>query len=500
MSQRGRAGPRRSRGPGAADAPTREGAIMRYDLAIAGSGGAAFAAAIAARDAGASVVMIERGTVGGTCVNTGCVPSKALLAAAAARHGAAGQRFPGIATQAGPADMAALTRGKDELVTAMRAGKYTGLAADYGWEIIAGTARFAGTADAPLLTVALRGGGTTTIEAGQYLVATGAAPWIPPIPGLERAGYLTSTTAMELPELPESVLVIGGNAVGLELAQLFARLGATVTIAEALDRLAPFDEPEVSAAIEDIFDAGGIGIRTAAAVTAVRGDGTGRSVTITEAGERQRELTCGQILVAAGRRPATGGLGLRAAAVKTGTRGEIATDEFGRTSNPRIWAAGDVTGGPQFVYTAAAQGAAAAANALSSAGRTVNYTALPRVTFTSPAIASAGLTEAELLRQGVACDCRVLPLSAVPRAIVARDTRGVVKLVAEAGTGRVRGVHAVADGAHEMITAASYAIRAAMTVTDLAETWAPYLTTSESLRLAAQAFTRDISRLSCCAA
>src|SRR5215469_15660263 len=141
-----------------------EGTIMRYDLAIVGSGGAAFAAAITARDAGASVVMIERGTIGGTCVNTGCVPSKTLLAAAAARHDAGGQRFPGIATQAGPVDMAALTGGKDELVAAMRATRYTDLAADYGWEIIAGTARFASGPDAPVLQVRRGDGGTTTVE------------------------------------------------------------------------------------------------------------------------------------------------------------------------------------------------------------------------------------------------------------------------------------------------------------------------------------------------
>ncbi len=463
---------------------------MRYDLAITGSGSAAFAAAITARDAGASVVMIERGTIGGTCVNTGCVPSKALLAAAAARHDASDQRFPGITTQAGPVDMAALTGGKDDLVTAMRASKYTGLAADYGWEIIAGTARFSGGPDTPVLQVRHNDGGTTTVEARQYLVATGASPWIPPISGLDGAGYLTSATAMELTELPESMLVIGGNAV----------LGVRVTIAEALDRLAPFDEPEVSAAIEDIFDGEGIAILTAATVRSVRGDATARSVTIKTAGGPEREQAYGQILVAAGRRALTTGLNLDVIGVKTGGRGEIVTDESGGTANPRIWAAGDVTGGPQFVYSAAAQGSAAAANALHNAGRTLDYTALPQVTFTSPAIASAGLTEAELIRQGVACDCRVLPLSAVPRAIVARDTRGVVKLVAEAGTGRVRGVHAVADSAGEMITAASYAIRAQMTVTDLAQAWAPYLTMSESLRLAAQAFSRDVSRLSCCAA
>jgi mercuric reductase len=473
---------------------------MRYDLAIIGSGGAAFAAAITARDQGASVVMIERGTTGGTCVNTGCVPSKALLAAAARRHAGIDQRFPGIATQAGPADMAALTGGKDELVAAMRAGKYVDLAAEYGWEIVAGTARFTGSADAPELQVSLNNGGTTTVEAAHYLVATGSAPWIPPIDGLAQAGYLTSTTAMELTGLPESMLVIGGNSVGLELGQLFARVGARVTIAEALDRLAPSAEPEVSAAIEDVFDDEGIGILTAATVMSVQRDTTGRSVNIRTAAGRERELGYGEILVAAGRRPVSGGLGLEAVGVKAGPRGEIVTDEYQRTANPRIWAAGDVTGGPQFVYVAAAQGTRAAANALLDAKRTADYAALPRVTFTSPAIASAGLTEAELVHQGVACDCRVLPLEAVPRAVVGRDTRGVVKLVAEAGTGRVRGVHVVADSGGEMIAAAVYAIRARMTVTDLADTWSPYLTMSEALRLAAQAFSRDVSKLSCCAA
>ena len=473
---------------------------MGYDLAVIGSGAAAFAAAITAAEGGASVVMIERGETGGTCVNTGCVPSKALLAAAAARHSAGTQAFPGIVTQAGPVDLAALIRGKDNLVAGMRAEKYVDLAAAYGWQVIAGTARFAGTAGAPRLEVSLNGGGSATVEARHYLVATGSAPWVPPVPGLEEAGYLTSATAMELTELPESMTVIGGNAVGLEMGQMFARLGTRVTIVEALDRLAPFDEPEVSAAIADILGDEGTGVVTGATVAGVRGDGRGRSVLVKTAAGGERELACDQVLVAAGRRPVSAGLNLPAVGVRAGRRGEIAADTGQRTGNPRIWAAGDVTGGPPYVYTAAAQGSAAAANALFGAEREVDYTALPRVTFTGPAIASAGLTEAELIQSGVACDCRVLPLAAVPRAIVNRDTRGVVKLVAEAATGRVRGMHAVADGAGEMITAAVYAIRAQMTVSELAGTWAPYLTMSEALRLAAQSFTRDVTKLSCCAA
>ncbi|MGH3286710.1 MAG: mercury(II) reductase, partial [Streptosporangiaceae bacterium] len=446
---------------------------------------------ITAVEGGASVIMIERGETGGTCVNTGCVPSKALLAAAAARPSAATEPFPGIVTQAGPADMAALTRGKDDLVAGMRAEKYTGLAADYGWRIIAGTARFAGTTDDLRVEVSLNEGGSTTVEARHHLVATGSAPLIPPIPGLDEAGYLTSTTAMELTGLPESLVVIGGNAVGLELGQLFTRLGTQVTIVEALDRLAPFDEPEISAAIEDVLGDEGTGVVTGATVTGVRRNDRSRSVALRTAAGEERELACGQVLLAAGRRPVTAGLNLAAVGVRAGGRGEIVPDIRQQTGNPRIWAAGDVTGGPPYVYTAAAQGSAAAANALFHAEREVDYTALPRVTFASPAIASAGLTEAELVRSGVACDCRVLPLGAVPRAIVNRDARGVVKLVVEAATGRVRGVHAVADGAGEMITAGVYAIRSGMTVQDLAGTWAPYLTVSEALRLAAQSFSRD---------
>jgi mercuric reductase len=166
---------------------------MSFDLAVIGSGAAAFAAAITAvqgdgeAGGGASVVLIERGETGGTCVNTGCVPSKALLAAAAARHSAAAQAFPGVATQAGPVDLAALICGKDDLVTAMRAEKYVDLAAAYGWPIIAGTARFTGTAGAPRLDVDLNDGGSTTIEARHYLVATGSAPLIPPSPGWRRS-------------------------------------------------------------------------------------------------------------------------------------------------------------------------------------------------------------------------------------------------------------------------------------------------------------------------
>ncbi len=472
---------------------------MRYDLAVIGSGGAGFAAAIKARGNGRSVVMIERATVGGTCVNTGCVPSKALLAAAEARHVSLDARFPGITVFPFGVDLSRLIDGKRALVESLRTEKYTDLAAEYGWDILAGTACFATEGPEPVLQVALADGGSTTVVAEHYLIATGSAPWTPPIDGLAEANYLTSTTAMELDALPASMIVIGGNAVGLEQAQLWSRLGVEVTVVEAVERLAPFEEPEISAVIEDAFRREGIRVMTGATVGRADRDVTGYRVILTSADGRPDELRPEQVLVATGRHPVTDGLNLAAVGVKTGPRGEVLVDDHLRTDNPRVWAAGDVTGHPQFVYVAAAHGTLAADNAFAEAGRTLDYHHLPQVTFISPAIASAGLTEARAIEQGYTTESRVLPLEHVPRALVNRNTRGLIKLVADHGTGRLLGAHMLAEGAGEVIATAVYALANAMTVQQMADLWCPYLTMAEGLKLAAQTFTRDVTKLSCCA-
>jgi len=331
------------------------------------------------------------------------------------------------------------------------------------------------------------------------VIATGSAPWAPPIPGLAEAGYLTSTTAMELDELPESMIVLGGNAIGLEQAQMFAHLGVQVTVVEVMQRLTPFDEPEISQGIEAVFSDDGIIVHTGATTSGVSRDGDGLIVTMNGRTGRQHHLRAGQLLVATGRRPVTTGLDLNTVGVKVGERGEILTTLRLQTTNPRIWAAGDVTGHPQYVYVAAAHGSLIVDNAFHNADRAMDYHHLPRVTFTRPAIASAGLTDAQAVAQGYHCDCRELPLDYVPRAIVNRDTRGLIKLVADAGTGRLLGAHVLADGAGDVIAGAVYALTAGMTVTDLADTWCPYLTMAEGLKLAAQTYTRDVSKLSCCA-
>lgn len=461
-----------------------------YDLAIVGSGSAAFATAIEARRKDASVVMIEHATVGGTCVNVGCIPSKALLAAAEARHVALDQHFPGIATTANRVDMAALVSGKDAIVDALRHEKYEELAGFYGFEILYGHARFVA---GPALEV-----NGEQIEAEHYVIATGASPWAPPISGLDDVGYLTSTTAMELDHVPHSLVVIGGNAVGLEQGQLFARLGSSVTIVEALPRIAPFEEPEVSEALTAIFANEGIVVRSHATVSKVVRE-NGEVVVSLDAGSGYEELRAEAVLVATGRRPNTADLGLDTVGVTVGSRGEVVVDDELRTANPRIFAAGDVTGHPQFVYVAGKHGSIVADNAIDEAHRQIDYRTLPRVTFTSPAIASVGMTDEEANNQGLTCECRVLPLTQVPRAIVNRDTRGVAKIVAERESGRLLGIHLLAEGASDAILAAVYALEGGFTVEQLATAWTPYLTMAEAIKLTAQSFTRDVAALSCCA-
>ena len=454
-----------------------------FDLVVIGSGGGAFSAAIRGHELGASVAMIERATIGGTCVNVGCVPSKALVAAAGEAWHGQHPRFAGLISAPKGVDLAAVQAQKDQLVGELRQGKYISLAAGYGFEMILGEASFV---DEATISVAGR-----RITATGFVVATGADPAVPDLAGIENVEVLTSTTVMELTTVPDHLVVIGGGFVGLEQGQLFARLGAKVTV---LGRVAPRAEPELASRLAGVLTDEGVTLVPERAV-AVERSATGIVVT-TEAGT---SITGSHLLAATGRRPRTLALDLEAAGVETDVAGFVNVDDNQCSTNPRVYAAGDVTGGPQFVYVASAQGAAAAEHALNHTGRHVDVAGLPGVIFTDPQLASAGLTEAQATADGYQTDSRVLELDRVPRALVSQDTRGAVKLVAEASSGRILGVHMLAAGAGDAILAGVYAITQGMTVNDLATTWAPYLTMGEAIRLAAQSFTRDVQKLSCCA-
>lgn len=473
-------------------APLRHDGV-EYDLLVVGGGSAGFAAAIKAADLGARVALVEGGTLGGTCVNVGCVPSKTLIRAADARHRGAHHGFRGIPATDGLVDWPTVRAEKDALVAELRQAKY--------WNVLGAYPAITLLEERATLVsgreVRLASGRTVT--ASKIVVTTGASAWAPAIPGFAEAGSLDNASAMALERLPGSLIVIGASAVGLELAQMFARLGVRVTILEALPRVVPAEDPDVGNALGDYLRSEGLELHTGVHTEGVTRDRDGYEVRF-RIGPEARTARADQLLVATGRRANTAGLGLEEIGVTLGAKKEIVVNEFLQTANPDVYAAGDVIGDPMFVYVAAYGGALAAENALRGNARRYDVSALPKVTFTDPAVSSVGVSEEQARAQGIEPLIATLPLEHVPRALAARDTRGFVKLVADAGTRKIIGAHILAAEAGEMITEPTLAIKFGLTIEDLTSTLHPYLTLSEGIKLTAQAFTKDIAKLSCCAA
>ena len=460
-------------------------------IAVIGSGGAAMAAALKAVENGARVTLIERGTIGGTCVNTGCVPSKIMIRAAHVAHLRRESPFDaGVSATAPTVLRDRLLAQQQARVNELRHGKYESiLSGTPAITVMHGTARFK---DGHTLTVALRDGVLQELSFDRCLVATGASAAVPPIAGLKDTPYWTSTEALASDSIPKRLAVIGSSVVAVELAQAFARLGSQVTVL-ARSKLFSRDDAAIGAAVTMAFRDEGIQVMEQTQANQVS-HVDGEFVLATTHGE----LRADQLLVATGRSPNTSSLNLQAAGLKLGKLGAILIDDHMRTSAPSIYAAGDCTDQPQFVYVAAAAGTRAAVN-MTGGDASLDLTAMPAVIFTEPQVATVGYSEAEAHDAGIETDSRTLTLDNVPRALVNFDTRGFIKLVAEAGTGRLLGVQAVAAEAGEIIQTAAIAIRAQMTVHDLANQLFPYLTMVEGLKLAAQTFTKDVTQLSCCA-
>ena len=472
-------------GCGSSDKETND----RYDLAVIGAGSAGFSAAITAAEFGARVALIGHGTIGGTCVNVGCVPSKTLIRAAEALHQAeTASRFAGIRGRANITDWRSVIEQKDELVSSLREAKYVDLLPAYNT-----VAYREGQARLVAGGVAVNG---SVVQTEKVIITTGARPAAPAIPGMEQVPYLTSTTALELEHLPKSLLVIGGGYIGCELAQMFARAGTEVTVV-CRSRLLPKAEPEISEALVGYFRDEGISVHEGHGYKEIGRGENGFSLIVTETGGEAR-LDAEEVLIATGRQPNTEGLGLEEAGVEVLENGGIVVDDLMKTSKAGVYAAGDVTGRDQFVYMAAYGAKIAAENALNGDARRYDATAMPSVVFTDPQVASVGLTEREAREQGLQVRSTTLPLHYVPRALAARDTRGLIKLVA-GSDGRLLGAHILAPEGADSIQTAALAIKHGLTVTDLAETIFPYLTTVEGLKLAALSFRKDVAMLSCCA-
>jgi mercuric reductase len=464
---------------------------MDFDLIVIGAGSGGFAAAITASDLGKQVAMINGGTIGGTCVNIGCIPSKTLIRTADSWYGAGHHPFNGSKTQQVNLEWATVRDLKDELVSRMRKSKYEDVLAAYPEIVfIQGLAAF--QKDGSLLV------GNQSYRASKYVIATGAQPRMFPIPGIEEAEPFNSTTLMDLDELPKSLIVLGGRAIALELGQTVARLGVEVLILQRSPRLMPEYEPEIGRAIKEYFELEGIGVITSVQIERLSRDEKGRMVHARLMGQ-DREFRAEQILMALGREPNTQNLGLEHVEVELDEDGAIIVDEYQQTSNPKIYAIGDVTTNPKFVYVAAAGGKLAARNALTESLNPLDLSVMPAVIFTDPQIATVGLTEAEARVRGYEVQVSKIDLVHVPRALAARDTRGFIKLVVDAKSGRLLGAHVLAAEGGEVIQTATLSIKFGIRIEDLTDTLFPYLTQVEGLKLAAQAFTKDVTMLSCCA-
>lgn len=459
-------------------------------VTVIGSGSGAFAGGIRAAEEGAQVTMIEAGTLGGTCVNIGCVPSKIMIRAAYAAHTATRNPFIGVSTHLDKVDRASMVKQQQGRVEELREAKYASiLKTNPNISLIQGHARFK---DESTIVVTKINGVEEHVTADRFLIATGARPMIPDIPGLSSTPYWTSTEALVAETLPDHLVVIGGSVVALELAQAFRRLGSKVTIF-ARSTLLSKEDPDIGTALKEVFEGEGVEVLTNTLPGAVRFVDDQFVLN-----GPNGEIKADNVLIATGRYPNTDDLGLGATGVKMDHGGHILIDDRMQTSVSHIYAAGDCTDQPQYVYVAAAAGTRAAVN-MTGGEAHLDLSAMPAVVFTDPQVAAVGLTEAQAQVQMIDVNVRKLDLENVPRALANFETQGFIKLVAEKNSGRLLGAQVLATDGGEMIQTAALAVQHRLTVQDLANQLFPYLTMVEGLKLAAQTFTKDVKQLSCCA-
>lgn len=464
----------------------------QYDLIIIGGGSAAFAAAIRANDLQLKTLLVNGGLpLGGTCVNTGCVPSKFLIRAAESLHHANRSSFKGIHPNGAEVDFKQVIQQKKELVADMQRRKYLDLLE--GLENVSVMEGYAEFEDKSSITI------NGEIYKGiKIAIATGSTTAIPPIQGLENIPYLTNESLFDLEEQPESLIVVGGGYIGLEIAQLYNRFGTKVTIIEALDRVLATEEKDVTDELTKHLSDEGVEIITGSSVEKVRQENNSIKVQIQANGQDQT-IEATHLVMATGRKPNTQKLNLEKAGVKTDKKEYVLTNEYLETNVPNIYAIGDVNSNPQFVYTAAHEGTTAVNNAFQGSSTKINYNALPWVVFTDPQIAGVGMDERQAKEKGLPYDVNVLPLTEVPRSIAALDTRGFIKLIRNSETDKLLGARIVASEGSELTMELSLTIKYGITVKELASTIHPYLTLSEGVKLAAMSISKDIKKMSCCA-
>ncbi len=424
-------------------------------------------------------------------MNVGCVPSKNLLHAGEIRYYDTNREFPGIVPGRTTLQFRRVIEQKDQIVRGLRKEKYVDVLRSLpSTKLFRGKARFVSNT-----RVRVNG---INLDGRKFVIATGSSPLIPPIPGIEKVDYITNVEALSLREKPPSMVIIGGRALGLEFAQMYAHMGTEVTLLQRSQRIIPEEEPEISEALQHYLEEEGIRILTGVQVKSVY-QKNGRRIVLVSANGKDFEEEGDKLLMATGRAPNTEGLGLETVGVEVRRDGAVKVNREMRTSASHIWAAGDVIGEPMLETIAAKEGATAAENALRGSHRKVDFRAVPKAVFTSPQVATVGLTDREANERGYKCACRTVEMSKVPKAITIRETRGLIKMVAENSTGRILGVHILAENAADIIHEGVLAVKHHLTIDDIIDTVHVFPTMAESIKLAAMSFRKNLDQLSCCA-
>ena len=465
----------------------------QFDLIIIGGGSAAFSAAIKAESLGLSTLMVNGGLdFGGTCVNVGCVPSKNLIRAGETAFHAKHSNFDGIKPKGVDIDFAKVIQGKKKLVATLQEKKYMDVVSDFkGLTLLNGWAEFK---DEKTIVV----NGKDEYKALKFLISTGATTSLPPIAGLNNVPYLTNVSLFDLEKQPESMIVLGGGYIALEIAQAYHRLGTKVTLLQRSPFVLSKLTPDISDELLKHLRREGMTIQTGLTFTSVTEE-SGKIKVQTEKHGETRRFEAEKLVVATGTKPNTANFGIENIGLQLTESGHIQVNEKMETNLRNIYAAGDVADTPAFVYTAAFEGKTAVENAFTGTENKADYSSLPWVVFTDPQVAGAGLDEAEAKAQNIPFEVSKLELKDVPRAIAANDMRGFIKLIRNTETDKLIGARVVAPEGGELIQQLSMAIKYGITVKELAESFYPYLTLSEGIKLAAITFGKDISKLSCCA-
>lgn len=468
-----------------------------YDLIILGGGSAAFAAAIEADELQLSTLIVNEGLPwGGTCVNVGCLPSKYLIRAAESIHKASHSPFRGISPNKPSWDYKTIIQQKRELVADLQQHKYMDVVA--------------GLENVTLLEGRGRLTSRNTIEVNgkiyrgiKIFIATGSSTTIPPIEGIREIDYLTNDTLFDKEDLPESLTIIGGGYIGLEIAQAYHRFGSKVTVVEyfdhiLIDHILNTQTEDVSSEVRKHLEAEGIQFYTGTKATKVYKEGDQVVLEGEQKGQKV-SVTSSHLLIATGRTPNTKGIGVEDVGVELLKGGFVKVNDQLETSVTGIYAVGDCNPNPPFVYTAAYEGKTAVQNAFQGVGKATDFRSMPWVIFTDPQVAGVGLDEKEAAAQGTPFQVASLPLSEIPRSAAALDTRGFIKLIKNPETDKLLGARIVAPEGGELIMELSLAVKYSIPVNDLADSFHPYLTLSEGIKLAAITFNKSVAKLSCCA-